>query len=132
MKIIILNYPVVRSITTILNRQNLLMILILITISTVHSKTKPTLAVLDFEGYGISDFEVQTLTDRLRNYIARIGTYRLVERGAVEEVPKEQGFQQSGCTSDECIVEVGKLLGVQYMLGGSMGRNSEAIPKGSS
>ena len=29
---------------------------------------------------------------------------------------EEQGFQQSGCTSDECAAEVGQLLGVQFMV----------------
>jgi hypothetical protein len=47
---------------------------------------------------------------------------RLVERGMMEEVLQEQGFQQTGCTSEECAVEVGQLLGVQNMIGGSIGR----------
>jgi TolB-like protein len=47
---------------------------------------------------------------------------RLVKRGMMEEVLQEQGFQQTGCTSEECAVEVGQLLGVQNMIGGSIGR----------
>jgi hypothetical protein len=43
----------------------------------------------------------------------------------VDEILTEQGFQQSGCTSDECAVEVGALLGVQYMVSGSIGRLGE-------
>lgn len=77
---------------------------------------------MEFDAYGIGQFEAQTLTDRLRNSIAEAGIYRLVDRGAMEEILEEQGFQQTGCTSDECIVEVGKLLGVQFMLGGSIGK----------
>lgn len=81
-----------------------------------------TLAVLDFDGFGINEFEAKTLTDRLRNYVVQIGTYQLIERGAMEEILKEQGLQQSGCSSNECIVEVGQLLGVKYMLGGTIGK----------
>jgi len=81
-----------------------------------------TLAVLDFDGFGINKYEAQTLTDRLRNQAVAIGAYRIIERGAMDEILKEQGFQQSGCISNECIVEVGKLLGVKYMLGGTIGR----------
>ena len=33
---------------------------------------------------------------------------------------KEQGFQQSGCISSECVVEVGNLLGVQKMVTGTI------------
>ena len=81
-----------------------------------------TLAVVDFEGRGISQLEAQTLTDRFRSSVGNTGAIRLVERRMMEEVLTEQGFQQSGCTSDECAVEVGQLLGVQYMVGGAVGK----------
>ena len=37
-------------------------------------------------------------------------------------VLKEQGFQQSGCTTDECAVQIGQLLGVQQLISGSIGK----------
>ena len=40
----------------------------------------------------------------------------------MEDILKEQGFQQTGCTSDECVVEVGKIIGVQQMVGGSISK----------
>jgi len=83
---------------------------------------KPTVAVLDFTGVGISATEATSLTGRFATEIAKTGEVRLVERNAMEEILKEQGFQQSGCTSDECVVEVGNLLGVQYMISGSIGK----------
>ena len=46
----------------------------------------------------------------------------LVDRTMVEEILKEQGFQQSGCTTDECAVEVGAMLGVQFMISGAIGK----------
>ena len=39
-----------------------------------------------------------------------------------EEVLKEQGFQQSGCTTDECMVQIGRLIGVQKIIGGSISK----------
>ena len=41
------------------------------------------------------------------------------------EILKEQGFQQTGCVSNECVVEIGALLGVQQMISGSIGRVGE-------
>ena len=32
------------------------------------------------------------------------------------------GFQQSGCTTDECMVQVGKLIGVEQIVGGSISK----------
>ena len=40
----------------------------------------------------------------------------------MDEILKEQGFQQSGCTNEMCAVEAGQLLGVQKMLSGSVGK----------
>ena len=38
------------------------------------------------------------------------------------QILQEQDFQMTGCTSDECAVEVGQLLGARLMLAGSIGR----------
>ena len=81
-----------------------------------------TLAVLDFEPRGINSLEAATLTDRFTSEIGKTQAMTLVDRNMVEEILKEQGFQQSGCTTDECAVEVGALLGVQFMISGSIGK----------
>ena len=83
---------------------------------------KYTVAVLDFEGRGISQLESATLTDRLSSELANTNAVILVERGQMSEILNEQGFQQSGCTSDECAAEVGALLGVKNMISGSFGK----------
>jgi len=83
---------------------------------------KYTVAVLDFEGRGISQLEAATLTDRLSSELANTNAVILVERGQMSEILDEQGFQQSGCTSAECAAEVGALLGVKNMISGSFGK----------
>ena len=82
---------------------------------------KYTVAVLDFEGRGISKLEAATLTDRLSSELANTNAVILVERGQMSEILNEQGFQQSGCTSAECAAEVGALLGVKNMISGAFG-----------
>ncbi len=37
------------------------------------------------------------------------------------KVLQEQGFQISGCTSNECVIEAGKLLGASHMIAGIIG-----------
>lgn len=87
-----------------------------------EKETRKTVAVLTFEGKGIVQYEAAALTDRLSTEINNTGAVRIVERGMMQEILTEQGFQQSGCTSAECAVEVGALLGVQYMISGSIGK----------
>ena len=84
--------------------------------------TRPTVAILDFEGQGISVQEVQTLTERMRSEIGTTNAVRLIERKAIESIMAEQGLAQAGCVSDECAAEVGQLLGVQFMISGTIGK----------
>ena len=92
-------------------------------VATVQAQdTRPTVAILDFEGQGISVQEVQTLTERMRSEIGSTNAVRLIERKAIESIMAEQGLAQSGCVSDECAAEVGQLLGVQFMISGTIGK----------
>jgi len=81
-----------------------------------------TVAVLDFNGANITKDELVILADRLSSEIFKLGEYTVVERSAMDEILSEQGFQQSGCTTTDCAVEVGALLGVQRMVTGSIGK----------
>ena len=83
---------------------------------------KSNVAILQFDAANITEAEVGILTDRLSTELVKLGSFTVVERAQMEEVLKEQGLQQSGCTTSECAVEVGALLGVDKMITGSIGR----------
>jgi len=83
---------------------------------------KITVAVLDFDPRGISALEAQSLTDRFAAELNNTEQVILVDRRSVNEVLDEQGYETEGCTSEECAAEVGALLGVKYMINGSIGR----------
>ena len=83
---------------------------------------KESIAVLDLEGRGISAIEAATLTDRLRSELVKTGAVTVVERGQMQTILAEQDFQMAGCTSDECAVEIGQMLGVTMMYSGSIGK----------
>ena len=94
----------------------------LFTAFVIAQDARPTVAILDFEGQDISVQEVQTLTERMRSEIGATNAVRLIERKAIENIMAEQGLAQSGCVTDECAAEVGQLLGVQFMVNGSIGK----------
>lgn len=83
---------------------------------------KPTVAILDLESTKVDESDVLTLSERLRTEVGNTNAVRLIERKALENILQEQGFQQTGCTTDECAAEVGQLLGAQYMLSGTIGK----------
>ena len=80
-----------------------------------------TVAVFDFSNNGLSQNEVRTLTDRLRTELVQTGKCNVVERSKIDDILKEQKFQLSGCV-DECLIEVGKMLGATSVVIGSIGK----------
>jgi hypothetical protein len=96
-----------------------LIFVFLILFQSVHSEER--IAVLDLEGYGIQQHEAKTLSARLENQLMTCKNFVLLERSKMNEILKEQGFQQTGCTSDECAVEVGRLVNVDHLVTGSVG-----------
>lgn len=103
-------------------RQFLLIGALLFSASTLQAQSKTSIAVLPLSSNGISPSEALVLTDELLSVLVQSDVYTVVERGNMESILKEQGFQMSGCTSSECAVEAGKLLGVQKMIAGSVGK----------
>jgi hypothetical protein len=84
---------------------------------------KPHIAILNLEGRGgISADEAATLTDRLRGHLVNTGAFVVIDRDKTEAALQEIGFQQSGCVSTVCAVQVGKMLTVQKMVTGSIGK----------
>ncbi|MBN2423859.1 MAG: PEGA domain-containing protein [Calditrichaceae bacterium] len=81
------------------------------------------IAVIDLESRGgLSQSEIGVLTDRLRSQLVQTNSFNVVDRGLMQDILKEQGFQMTGCTSTDCAVQAGKILGVQQMVAGTIGR----------
>ncbi len=86
--------------------------------------SQQTVAVLDFEGIGVSEDEARALSNRFGSEFMDLskGRYTLVERQQMGEILEEQGLQQSGCVSSECAVEVGAALGAKFIVTGSVSK----------
>jgi curli biogenesis system outer membrane secretion channel CsgG len=78
--------------------------------------------VVELNGYGVSQMDALSMSNRLTTEIFRTGQFTVLEREKMSEILFEQGFQQSGCTSSECLVEAGRLLNVQMIVGGSVSK----------
>ncbi len=81
-----------------------------------------SVGVTNLGGKGISEDVASTLTDALRAELLETGRFAIMEREQMNEILKEQGFQQSGACSEEgCLVEMGQILGVDHLVTGSVG-----------
>ncbi len=79
-------------------------------------------AIIPLDAKGVSDIEASVLTDRLAFELFKTGLFTVLERGKMEEILTEQNFQLTGCVTEECLVEVGQLLGVEQMMAGSVSK----------
>ena len=80
-----------------------------------------TIAVFDFIGNDINSNTARTLSDRLRIELVKYNFINVLERNRIDAILEEQAIQMSGCV-DECLVEVGKLLGATSIITGSIGK----------
>ena len=83
---------------------------------------KSNIAVIELSGVNIPKSAISALSDRLRSELLQTNHFQVIERDVMDEILKEQGFQQSGCTSNECAVEIGRLMDVENIIGGSINK----------
>jgi|GEM_PF-2623420 len=81
------------------------------------------IAVSDLSAKGLTRDEADIISDRLREELLGTNTFRVMERSMMDNVLKEQAFQQAGaCSNSECQIQMGRLLGVDRMVVGSVGK----------
>jgi TolB-like protein len=90
--------------------------------SQLLANEKSTIAILDIDPINISEEDGLIISNRLRIESAKFDSTLIVERQKMNEILREQGFQNSGCTELECAVEIGKLLNVKFLITGSIGK----------
>jgi len=83
--------------------------------------TKKVLAVLDFEGNEKLKGKVDLkMSDMLTTSLVKTARFEIVERNKINKVFKEQNFGMSGMVDENTAAEVGKLLGAEYVVFGSI------------
>jgi TolB-like protein len=81
-----------------------------------------TVAVAEFDAQGVSSTDAAVIAEMLRNRLVNKGGFTVIEKKNMEKVLSEQAFQQTGCTSAECAVKLGKLLNAQGIVVGTFGK----------
>jgi hypothetical protein len=100
--------------------------LILINISMALSETNKaeqiTVAVIGFEGQNVSSMDAVVVSGFLRTSLVNMNVYKIVDRKNMENLLAEQGFQMTGCTTEECAVKMGKILNVNKIIIGDLSK----------
>jgi len=85
-------------------------------------KEKTNLAVAGFEGKNMTSADAAIVSDFLRTDLVKTEVFNVVDRGNMEKILAEAAFQQSGCTTSEYAVQIGKILNVQKVVTGSLSK----------
>lgn len=81
------------------------------------------IAVADLKANALSKGEADTLSDKLRAALVQTHYFRVLSNRDMNEVLQQQNFQQSDYSDDtQRLVEMGRILAVQKIVGGSIGR----------
>ncbi|MEN9354487.1 MAG: hypothetical protein RL318_1812 [Fibrobacterota bacterium] len=87
-----------------------------------RKQDRDVVAINDFVGKGVTQSEADLITEEVRSQLMRNKKISVMERSMMDQILKEQGFQQSGaCDASDCQVQVGRLLGVNRLVVGSIG-----------
>jgi hypothetical protein len=87
-----------------------------------------TITVLDFSLQNLSASEGKLIVDVLERAVVRTNRYQVIDRAEREKRLQEVQFSYEDCKSEECPIEIGKLVSSDRILVGSLGKvGSRAI-----
>ncbi|MDP6168622.1 MAG: hypothetical protein QF780_01320, partial [Candidatus Marinimicrobia bacterium] len=97
------------------------------TTKSVSMRTGNQLAVLRFEGWAISDPLTEFLTEELRETIRELEIFQVQDRGLTNEInifyPRKKDYW--ACWSQECAIDLGKRLNVNYVIAGNIQKKED-------
>ena len=77
-------------------------------------------SILDLQGEDVSQKVLRACFQRLETSLIQSNRFTVIEKGEREEILKEQEFQASGVCDDACAVEIGQLVGAEYLVLGEV------------
>src|ERR1035437_4302432 len=100
---------------------------ILMAISLNAAAQKPTIAVLNIDSRIDMIKADQTMANMVRLELEKTGQFIVMDRYEVADVIAKNKIDAANCLSKSCVVQTGKLLGVNKMLSGTIEQMGEKI-----
>jgi len=82
---------------------------------------------MDLKAVGVSRSLARTISNMIRTDLVNIGNFYVVERTQMNQILKEQGLQRTGCTDQECAVEIGKLMSANRIFIGEVSKLGSSL-----
>ena len=80
------------------------------------------IAVSDLSPKGVDSSFAAIVTERIRSELVSTRLFRVMERTEMKSILDEQRFQRTDLCDQTCAIEMGQILGVGYIVAGSIGK----------
>ena len=94
-------------------------------LSSSQPGDKERVAVLPFQQMGLSNEETATLTKKFAEFLQSTGKFEVMPHDEMLRLIAEADFNLESCTYSYCLADVGKVLGVQKVMHGSITRRGK-------
>ncbi len=101
-------------------------IVALLIIFLASLQAQMAVSILDFKGEDIEQKVLKACFNQLEESLIESNRFIVIEKGQRDDILEEQKFQNSGICDEDCAVDIGQLIGAEYlMLGNIIGLTSE-------
>jgi len=81
---------------------------------------KLAISILDFTGEDVSDKLLRACYQKLETSLIESNRFTVIAKNQREQILEEMKFQSSGVCDEECAVEIGQLVGAEYLMIGEI------------
>jgi len=108
----------------IMNQKNEKIIMIMVFLCLISipaaSEEKPILTVLDLGASGVSEGEMRGIISLLTSGLFKTDKYTVIDVSERDAVMNEIEFSLSGCSDEQCQIELGKMLSAEFIVIGTI------------
>ena len=83
-------------------------------------KAQFAVSILDFKGEDVEPKVLRACYNQLEESLIESNRFTVIDKGQRDEILDEQKFQNSGLCDEECAVEIGQLVGAEYLMLGEI------------
>ena len=77
-------------------------------------------SILDFNGEDVQDKSLRACYNQLEESLIESNRFTVIDKSQRDEILNEQKFQNSGMCDDACAVEIGQLVGAEFLMLGEV------------
>ena len=101
-------------------RKAIIIVTLVFTCCALYADGKIKVAIAEFSGKDISASDAVAVSEFFRTALVNTNSVSVLDRNNMDMILAEQKFQSTGCTDQDCVVKMGKMLNVEKIIVGNV------------